>query len=499
MHYEIDFAIPQNYDKLFNLFHAHAFDMNFYRNHRKKIKTDNMENKKKKAELHIDLGTTLLFLVLLYIVILIISFFSKSHVYSYQVKEGSLAVTKTYTGIALREETIHQSAAPGYIEYFAREGEHIGFGELIYAIDESGTMDQLLSVQSGGDNTLSNSDLSEMKAEIVNFSSVFKNAQFDRIYDFMYDMNGAILKIANKNLLETISDVNNRSYADVIQLVTATEPGYVVYNIDGYEGLTPENITADSFDETAYEKQQLLSNSLVDRGSFVYKSITSEEWHMIIQLDEERAEELKDEGYVSIRFLENQRKVSAKIEVIQNEDGFYGVLTFNNSMVTFCTSRFIEIELLSNEEKGLKIPVSSIVHKQFYLVPSAYIIEQLEDNEVKLLRKCFQEDGSVSREEIIIETYSFKDDMYYVDDTQLKPGDYLIKENSQEEYPVSTKGELVGVYNMNKGYADFREINILYQNEEYAIIQPNTTYGLNVYDYIVLDSSTIEENDFVFD
>ena len=461
--------------------------------------TDNMTNTKKKFEIHMDLGTTLLFLVLIYIVILIISFFNKSHVYSYQVKEGTLAVTNTYTGIALRDETIHQCAAPGYIEYFAREGEHIGFGELIYAIDESGTMDQLLSVQNGGDNTLTNSDLSEMKTEIINFSSVFSHSQFDRTYDFLYDMNGAILKIANQNLLETISDVNNRSYADVIQLVTATEPGYIVYNIDGYEGLTIDDITPESFDESSYEKQQLLSNSLVDRGSSVYKSITSEEWQIVIPLEEERAEELKDEGYVSVRFLENQRKLSAKIDVVQKADDYYGVLTFNNSMVTFCTSRFIDIELLSSEEEGLKIPVSSIVHKQFYLVPSDYIMEQLEDNKVKLLRKCFLEDGTVSQEKIEIETYSFKDEMYYVDDTQLKPGDYLIKEHGQEEYPVSTKGELVGVYNMNKGYADFKEIIILYQNEEYAIVQPNTQYGLNVYDYIVLDSSTIEENDFIFD
>ena len=40
------------------------------------------------------------------------------------------------------------------------------------------------------------------------------------------------------------------------------------------------------------------------------------------------------------------------------------------------------------------------------------------------------------------------------------------------------------VFNINKGYADFKEIQILKQNDEYALIKSNTTYGLSAYDYI---------------
>ena len=58
---------------------------------------------------------------------------------------------------------------------------------------------------------------------------------------------------------------------------------------------------------------------------------------------------------------------------------------------------------------------------------------------------------------------------------------------------------LIGVYNMNKGYADFRQINILYQNEEYAIVKSNTRYGLNVYDYIVLDASAVTDEQFIYE
>ena len=65
----------------------------------------------------------------------------------------------------------------------------------------------------------------------------------------------------------------------------------------------------------------------------------------------------------------------------------------------------------------------------------------------------------------------------------MNAGDNLIKQDSQDRFTVSRRATLIGVYNMNKGYADFRQINILYQNEEYAIVQSNTKYGLNVYDW----------------
>ena len=52
---------------------------------------------------------------------------------------------------------------------------------------------------------------------------------------------------------------------------------------------------------------------------------------------------------------------------------------------------------------------------------------------------------------------------------------------------------------MNKGYADFKQINILYQNEEYSIVKSNTQYGLTVYDYIVLDATTVDEDELIYE
>ena len=79
----------------------------------------------------------------------------------------------------------------------------------------------------------------------------------------------------------------------------------------------------------------------------------------------------------------------------------------------------------------------------------------------------------------------------------LNAGDNLYLQEGEEVYTVSRRATLIGVYNMNKGYADFKQISILYQNDEYAIVKPNTKYGLSVYDYIVLNADSVRDDQFI--
>ena len=52
---------------------------------------------------------------------------------------------------------------------------------------------------------------------------------------------------------------------------------------------------------------------------------------------------------------------------------------------------------------------------------------------------------------------------------------------------------LQGVYNINKGYTVFRQIEVLAQSYEFYTIRKNMNYGLSVYDHIVLNASVIED------
>ena len=218
----------------------------------------------------------------------------------------------------------------------------------------------------------------------------------------------------------------------------------------------------------------------------------------MIEVDEAKAQELLELEYVKVRFLKNQDTSWAKVTSYTNPDGdTFVALTFTNSMVTFCTDRFIEIELITEEKKGLKIPVSSIIQKDFFVVPKEFVTQGGEYGRDGVMRETYTEDGKATTEFVETTIYNATEKEYYLDDSTLRSGDYLIKPESTEKFAVSTKGSLMGVYNINKGYADFKQINILYQNEEYAIVESNTQYGLSVYDYIALDATAVEDNEII--
>lgn len=446
-----------------------------------------------------SIGLVIVLIIVIYIISQFVKLINRNDISSYQVKEGSLAISSVYTGIAIREEKVFQCADTGYINYLVREGEHIASGDLLYIIDEGGALEDLLNQDNLGENSLSDQDLSNLKTDIVNFNSTFDKSDFSEVYDFLYAMDGSILKLANMNILNELSGDRANINLDLVKLNRAPQAGYVVYHTDGYESISVNGITSDMFDTDQYEKHQIINNTLVEKGQDVYKMITSEDWTLAIQLEEERALELMGESYVEIKFLSTQETAWAGISVRQLGEEFYAFLSLNNSVVTFCNERFIDIELVTHNEQGLKIPISAIDYRQFNVVPEAYRIDRIDANNSTFLRKTFLEDGQQSSEVVSVSVYAEKEEGIYVDANQLKIGDYLLLENSMSENAVSQVGELVGVYCINQGYAEFRQIVILYQNDEYAIIQKNTPSGINEYDYIVLDASMVSPDDFIFE
>ena len=51
----------------------------------------------------------------------------------------------------------------------------------------------------------------------------------------------------------------------------------------------------------------------------------------------------------------------------------YAELIFNNSCISFCTDRYIDIELVVNDQQGLKIPNSAIAEKEFFIIPADFM------------------------------------------------------------------------------------------------------------------------------
>ena len=89
-----------------------------------------------------------------YIIVVIVMYFNSEPIMGYSVQMGSLSVSKTYTGIALREEEIIRSPYTGYINYYVREGERVSSRDTVYSIDESGKLASLLNSGELGENKI---------------------------------------------------------------------------------------------------------------------------------------------------------------------------------------------------------------------------------------------------------------------------------------------------------------------------------------------------------
>lgn len=455
--------------------------------------------KKYRRPLNINIGLVIFGIIFVYIIICVFLYFTSKHVVGYEVRMGTLSVENVYKGIAIREEVMIKSSDSGYVNYYAREGSKVKAGSLVYSVDETGEFSDMINAANvSGENSLTNENLLELKTDIVSFDNQYHSDEFERIYDFKYNIQGTVLKLANSNALQNIQSLSGNSLQDTVDLGSSDRSGIVVYSIDGFEDLKPESVTKETLDTEKYEKKQLINNELISNEDPVFKLCTSEDWSIVIPIDETRAAAFAEDPYIKVRFLKNQLESWATVTVLNNTDGVYAQLSFNNSMITFCTDRFLDVELIENESPGLKIPNSSIVEKEFFLIPTEYITKGGDRSEEGVMKESYAEDGSVSTEFIPTTIYNATDTEYYVDDSVLRIGDYIIKPDSNDKYAISKKASLIGVYNINKGYADFKQINILYQNEEYSIVESNTQYGLNVYDYIVLDANTVNEDDIIY-
>ncbi len=456
---------------------------------------------KYRRPLNLNIGMLIFAAIFIYVLIGVATYFKTEHIVGYSVKEGSLSSNSIYTGIALRTEEIVTSSDAGYINYFAREGERVAVGNLIYTVDETGKLSDYIHASESGENTLSDDDLSELKTEITAFTSRFDRTQFMDVYNFKYSVEGTVLKLSNYNILENASALNGASGTSFINYRNAAKSGIVTYYIDGFEGLKPEALTKELFDQKQYEKQHLVNNELIAKGDPVYKLSTSEDWSIVIYVeDEDIVDQLVEKEVVEVKFLKNQYTSWGTVEPYTNETGDTFVsLTFTNSMITFCNDRFIDIELLLEDEKGLKIPNSAIVEKEFFIVPREYLTKGGNSNSDGVLLETYDEEGNATTEFVPTTIYDATETEYYLDDTILRAGNYIVKPESTQKFAISKTGSLTGVYNINKGYADFKQVNVLYENEEYSIVRSNTVYGLNVYDHIVLDASLVNDNQFIYE
>lgn len=453
-----------------------------------------------KRPLNINVGMIIFAIIFLYLVFSVYTYLKREKIQFYEVVDGGIVSNRMYTGLILREEQVRNADRSGYINYYLREGKRASVGSRIYSLDETGSLEELLKDNAEAGNSLSDDSLSDLKKQLTSFVLSFRDQDFSSIYDARYSLEASVMEYSSFSALDQLDKLAQESGA-VFEQVRTDVSGVVSYGFDNYETVTTADIGAASFNRDTYVKTLNKSGKLIDSGSPAYKIITSENWSIVFPLTEEDASLYSDKTTLRVIFRDYSMSAPASYSTFTGKDGAsYGKLDFTKYMEQFISDRFIDFEIKTEQTDGLKIPASAVTEKSFYLIPIDYMTQGGDSSESGFNKEVYTENGSSV---VFVPTtiYYSDDEFFYVDMNEeegFKAGDYVVKPSSSERYQIGRTASLKGVYNINKGYTIFKQIDILDSNSEYYTVRKNMKYGLSVYDHIVLDASMVEEGQLLY-
>ncbi len=452
-------------------------------------KKSNVRHFIKKPDLNV--GYIVFIVIFLYIAASLIMYAVSKKTVIYEVNSGSLALDNEYKGFIIRSEEVKTSEYSGSVNYFMHSLQKAGVKSVVYTVDETGRVSELIN--SNINQSLSTSDLTDVRDILSKVTLNYSDEDFDYVYDIRNTISSGIYECQMNKIVENLDDyIDSTSDSDFFHTVKSSGSGIVVYTIDGYENIKESDLNDTLFETDSYKVTNLQTEKLINQGDTAYKLITDSAWSIYIQLNESDAAGLADSKTVGIRFPDSNISCQADFSIITVGGKNYGKISMNKYLVNFSNSRYVDIELTQDGHSGLKIPITSVVKKNFYTIPIEYASAS-----GSFVRKYYGSNGELITDTVTPTIYDVDDKYYYVSTSDFSSGDVIAKADSEDTFVVGTIGELSGVYCVNRGYAVFKKVDIIDQNSEYYIVKRGTSYGLSIYDHIVLDHSTVKEDEIV--
>ncbi len=460
-------------------------------------KDSNILEFKKKKQLNI--GIIIFGIIFIYLVATIVMYITAPHITVYEVRQGSILKDTAYTGLAIRDEIVVEATESGYINYFAQDNSKVKVGSSIYTL----TNDKLTFEDNTNteDVSLTSEEKRNLALKIQKFIYDYEEANFSDSYDLKNALKSSLGSLSSQTKLTQLDSMIRQGSLSSANIYKTADDGIVVYSVDGMESLTIESATAAHLDKSHYHKTEFANNTKIKSGDAVYKIITDDKWTLLLELDEETAEALKEKTYVKVNFTKDNQTMWADFQIKTIDGHHLAYLSFQNAMVRYATERYLDVELVLEDETGLKIPKTAETEKKFYVVPLDYITQGGGDSSGTsvLIQTIDKDDNEIIRHmEVDIYYQNEEEGIVYLDPNQFDRDAVLLKENSNDTFQLNEKRTLKGVYCINKGYAVFKQINILCESDTYYIVEEGSAYGLSNYDHIALDSTNIKENDVVF-
>ncbi|WP_274954142.1 HlyD family efflux transporter periplasmic adaptor subunit [Anaerostipes butyraticus] len=455
--------------------------------------------KKRKRRIRWNIGMIVFLVIFIYVMINIVSFFIKKKLTVYRVTKDEMTTTFSFTGIALRDEKLLKASQNGYITYYVEEGKRVRKSGTLYILDKDGKVQETFADQAealrGKGETL---DDEEIQKKVTEFQFIYSDGSFSDVYDLKYDLKNTILNLNEDSMKEVIDAVSKKLGEDAFHTETSPASGAAAFYSDSFDGKTADDITDADFDQENYRAVRYNSSDQVKKGNVVCRVTNSENWTVVVPLEKSQYDFLQDKDSVTVKFQSDQEKTTADLKVKKKGNSYFGYLSLDDYVVRYLDERYLDIDITLDSHEGLKIPNSAVVKKKFYQVPAEYISKGNDGKEEGFSVRTTDDKGEVKVEQKNFTIYKKTKKYCYLDPEEVGEDVVLQSMDSDDTYLVEKTKTLEGVYCTNQGYADFRLIEKTAQKDDYCIVEENTDHGISLYDFIVLDSSTIKENQIIY-
>lgn len=426
----------------------------------------------------------ILVIIGIYIVFNFVKLFNSKNVKIYEVTTGEIVNVDRHKGFIYRDESIATCINNGYINFYVANAERVNRGAFIYTVNDTPSVVQSFE--------LDNADKKNIRQNIKMYNNNITDYDFSNIYNAKDSLNGLINEI---NLVKQLENI------DIEKEINAKEKGYakfaglISFIIDGYESAKIENFSDEVLKK--YDGVKVTTQKKeVGSGDNIYKIIRSPEFSIAFDSSYDYDNYQKSNN-VFVKFVYENVTTNGRIESFIGSDGKkHFKLNITDYPEKFIDKRIVEFEIENKKISGYKIPIKSLVSKNCYMIPKTMVEKDIETNE-----DIFYKVGANGVREKFSCNISKEDNNYYyisIDDTlsKLKYGDVLIN-RFNDTFSLSEVTQLNGVYNMNKGYAIFKNVDIIDRTNEYAIVKKQTINGISLYDHICLNANDIKEGDLI--
>lgn len=441
----------------------------------------------------------------IYILILFIQSFTKEHVSIYEVNQKQIADNENLRGIIMREESLVATEQPGYINYYVGEGAKLSVSTTVYSISKKEPVTETIAEMETDDVTLSEEDTKNIRASIAAYRENFTLSNYQQISNFRYNVENTLLELSDISLSKNLKKIKkDNALTEGFSLIKAAQTGIISFSTDGYENLNIDDIDENSFKEMKDHWEQLRTDKKITKGTPVYRVVTSEKWSLLVPLTKEQYQKIVKKDTIMVKIKKDNVSMTPSVQAFTSSGKYYANLHFDKYMIHYLNNRYLDIEIGFNNATGLKIPMSSIIPKKCYIVPGDYITKgnsEKNKNKLGVVNVSYTEDGTSQINFTPVDIY-YRDEEnnYYIDTKVLSPGTTILKNGKVEgkQMQLMKTKELDGVYNCNLGYCRFRYVNILYENQGYAIVESGNSYSLSNYDHIILNPNKISDDEVIY-